>query len=657
MQAVPASVVELIRMAEQLNAQQGLPSVSALYRAWLQQHESDPLRYTVLFNHAVVLADLHQLAEARAALEQALALNPAFIPARINLGRVLEQQGDLAGAVTQWNEVAAGLGTVSGDTITWKTTALNQMARVLEAANQDASAEEMLRQSLELDTAQREPAQHYVALRQRQCSWPVIAPSGRITRDMLMRGMSPLSAGAFTDDALFQLALAAHYNRTEIGAPATPMIAAHHAAKRPGRLRIGYVSSDLREHAVGYLMAEVLELHDRATVEVFTYYCGPPASDALHQRFRASAEHWTDISGMSDADAARQIADDGVQILVDVNGYTREGRTRLFALRAAPVIVNWLGYPGTCGSPYHHYIVADEWIIPPSHELYYSEQVLRLPCYQPNDRKRVTAAERPTRAEAGLPDDATVFCCFNGAHKITRFAFDRWLAILARVPGSVLWLLTGGEVANAKLRDHAAARGIAAERIVFAPKAPNAQHLARYPLADLFLDTMPYGAHTTASDALWCGVPVLTCSGRSFASRVCGSLVRSAGLPDLVCADLAQYVDTAVSLGRNRATLAEYRRRLEANRDSCVLFDSPLLVRSMEGLYAQMWQACLDGRLPQPDLRNLDAYLEVACGADYESFEAQQVPDDLAWWEERLRARHAWRPLLPDRRAARWISG
>ncbi|MDR3415221.1 MAG: hypothetical protein P4L83_03455, partial [Nevskia sp.] len=370
--------------------------------------------------------------------------------------------------------------------------------------------------------------------------------------------MSPLSMAAYTDDPMLQLAAGWNYNRRDVGAPGVPFPSLAEA-RREGRLRIGYLSSDLREHAVGFLMAEVFELHAREEVETFAYYCGPPATDALHQRFRDSAEHFIDLAGMDGATAAARIAADGIQILVDVNGYTREGRTKLLALRPAPVIVNWLGYPGSMGSPYHHYIVADETIIPPGDEIYYSEKVLRLPCYQPNDRQRAVAPPRQDRAAAGLPEDATVFCCFNGLHKITRFTFARWMRILDGVPGSVLWLLGSNEVPHQRLREAAAAQGIAPERLVFADKLAHPDHLARYPLADLFLDTTPYGAHTTASDALWMGVPVLTFLGRSFPARVCASLVRAAGMPELVCETAEDFVATAVRLGCDRERLAALR--------------------------------------------------------------------------------------------------
>ena len=644
------SVLDLIRAAETLKSSAGAPAVQALYAAWIEHNADNPLLYSVLFNHAVTLSDSGNLAAARECLERAVSLNPDFMPAHVNLGRVYERLGAVGQAVQQWAVILDKLAGVNGGAITHKTTALVQTARVLETANQDDHAEAMLRQCLEIDCNQREAAQHFIAIRQRQCEWPVVSPWERVDRNVLMAGMSPLSAGAYTDDPVLQLANAWNYNRTDVGAPASPMVSSYWAAQRPGPLRIGYLSSDLREHAVGHLMAETFALHDRAAVEVFAYYCGPETRDPLHESFKAGADHWLSISDLDDATAARRIADDGIQILVDLNGYTREGRTKLLALRPAPVIVNWLGFPGTMASPYHHYIVADDWIVPPDSELYYSEKVLRLPCYQPNNRQRVVSATPPSRAEAHLPEDAIVYCCFNSVHKITRFTFDRWLTILGRVPGSVLWLLAGSEAANARLKAYAAERGVAPERIVFADKMANADHLARYALADLFLDTTPYGAHTTASDALWMGVPVLTFSGRSFASRVCGSLVRAAGLAELVCASAEEYVDRAVALGRDRRSLRGYRRTLLAGRDTCVLFDTPLLVRELEQLYAQMWADFQGGTLPRPDLANLDVYLEVANAIDHDALEVQTLADYEGWWREKLARRHSFRPIGPDRR-------
>jgi predicted O-linked N-acetylglucosamine transferase (SPINDLY family) len=319
-------------------------------------------------------------------------------------------------------------------------------------------------------------------------------------------------------------------------------------------------------------------------------------------------------------------------------------------MRPAPIIVNWLGYPGSLGSAYHNYIIADDFIIPPGDEVYYSEKVLRIPCYQPNNRKRQIGSQVPTREEAGLPSDGMVYCCFNGTHKITPFTWARWMEILKAVPGSVLWLLDTIPTTNARLRELAAEHGVAPERIVYAPKRANAAHLARYPLADLFLDTVPYGAHTTSSDALWMGVPVLTLAGRSFPARVCGSLIRSAGLEDLICTTPEQFVQSAVELGLDRERRQRYRDKLAAGRDSCVLFNTPLLVASLERVYAEMWSDFMNDRVPKPDLSNLDLYNETAIGLDRDDVEIMTVPDYRGLYRAKLAEYNRYCYLRPDAR-------
>jgi predicted O-linked N-acetylglucosamine transferase (SPINDLY family) len=655
------SVPDLIRAVELLKQAGQGAAAATLYASWVEHNAAHPLLYAVLFNYSVALADAEQLDSARHCLERAIALNPEFIPAYINLGRVQERQGNVAAALGQWSAALSRMNAVTGTAVTHKTTALNQSARALEAAEHDAAAEQMLRHSLELDPTQREAIQHLVALRQRQCEWPVVLPSERVEHRALMKGLSPLSAAALCDDPLYQLALAWHYNQLDVGDPPV------HAARAPitqssAPLRVGYLSSDLREHAVGYLMTEVFQLHNRENVEIFAYYCGIPSHDALHRHFRETAHHFTSVSELSDPAAAARIAADGVQILVDLNGYTRDARLKLVAQRPAPVIVNWLGFPGTMASPYHHYLIADDFIVPPSHERYYSERVVRLPCYQPSFRSRTVAERSPSRAEVGLPEGAMVYCCFNGAHKIHRFTFERWLAVLSRVPGSVLWLLGSNDATNERLRAYAEQCGVAKERLVFAQKLANPLHLSRYGLADLFLDTAPYGAHTTASDALWAGVPVLTLPGRSFASRVCGSLVTAAGLPELVCDSAPAFVERAVELGVQRARLEQLRSRLREGRATCTLFDTPLLVRELEGLFAQMWHEHVTGQLPRPRLQGLEPYLDVGASLDPDRVETQTLPDYEGFWLEKLALRHRHRPLEVDGRLitesvlARWAS-
>jgi predicted O-linked N-acetylglucosamine transferase (SPINDLY family) len=646
------TLTELVAEAQRLTASGTGDKASRLYAGWIAGNPENPQLYIAHFNHACLLSERGEAQAAMQSLKDCLAINPDFLPASINLGGLLERAGAVPQAIEQWQGVAQRVVAVTGAAINYKLTALRQIARVLSEHHKPAMAEAMLRQCLEIQPEQRDVIEQFMALRLMQCIWPALPPGDAADRRRLLRSTSPLSMLAYTDDPLLHLGLAHHYARCLVDE--TQDLARHDRRDAPiplkdRRLRIGYVSSDLRDHAIGTLMAEVFELHDRSRVEVTAYYCGPPSSAALQARIKAAVEHWVDIRALSDDEAAARIAADGMDILVDVNGYTRDARTALFARRPAPVQINWLGYPGTLGTPWHQYIIADSWIIPPEAEPYYAEQVLRLPCYQPNDRKRVIA-ETPTRAAAGLPEQGFVFCCFNASQKLSQFTMQRWMEILLGVPGSVLWLLDSGDEMRANLRALAAARGIAEARLIFAPKLANPEHLARYRLADLFLDSAPYGAHTTASDALWLGVPVLTLSGRGFASRVCGSLVRSAGLPEMVCTTPDEFVTRAIALTRDPAELARHRKTLAAKRQSCDLFHMEKLVKRLESLFLQAARTHQAGRTPQPRLDNLDSYLEIGTSLDHEGEEVLAMTDYQGLYAERLAIRHAKRPMPADGR-------
>ena len=391
---------------------------------------------------------------------------------------------------------------------------------------------------------------------------------------------------------------------------ATTHAAARHPARRPPsgnavthrheRIRVAYVSSDFHDHAMAYLMAGLFERHDRTQFDVTAVSLGPDVASAMRSRIRAGIERFIDARAMTDVEIAAMLRDQQTDIAVDLMGYTGGARPDIFAYRAAPVQVNYLGYPGTMGADYIDYILADRFVIPEDARQQYAEKVVYLPdTFQANDDRRLIADSALSRAEAGLPARGFVFCSFNNTYKITPAMFDLWMRLLLRVEGSVLWLLGGSAAVVANLRREAELRGVAPRRLVFAAKLPYAEHLARYRLADLFLDTLPFNAGTTASDALWAGLPVLTCAGEAFAARMAGSLLHAVGLPELVTHSLQDYESQAAMLAANPDALRELRERLACNRLSAPLFNTDRFRRHIELAYRVMWEATKRNDAPQ----------------------------------------------------------
>lgn len=366
------------------------------------------------------------------------------------------------------------------------------------------------------------------------------------------------------------------------------------------RLRIGYVSNDFFDHATAHLLVEVIERHDRHRFEVHLYCYSKDDGTAIRQRILAAADVVTSIAALDDRAAAERIAADEIDILVDLKGYTLGCRPAIFAHRPAPVQVNYLGFPGTLGVPWIDYIVTDPIVAPPGACVHLAEQPAYMPdAYQPNDRQRALPPP-PARADCGLPEGAFVFCSFNATYKITPTVFDLWCRILQQAPNAVLWLLESSADAATRLRAQAQARGVDPARLVFAPRVAVHRHLARTQLADLVLDTLPVNAHTTAADALWAGVPVLTCPGDAFVSRVAASLVTAVGLPELVMPDLAAYERKAVRLATQPRGMAVLRKRLAEQRLHCALFDSARYTQALESLFTQMHERALGGQAPAP---------------------------------------------------------
>jgi len=366
------------------------------------------------------------------------------------------------------------------------------------------------------------------------------------------------------------------------------------------RIRIGYVSGEFRHQATSVLIAGLFELHDKNCFELFAFDNGWDDASEIRGRINRAFAEIVDIRRLGDREAAAAIKRRQIDILVNLNGYFGEARSGIFSLRPSPVQVNYLGFPGTLGVDYMDYILADRQVIPPEHEACYTEKVVYLPdTYQVNDSRRRIAEHTPTRAEVGLPDTGFVFCCFNNKYKITPEIFDCWMRLLNEVQGSVLWLLEDDAAASRNLRREAETRGVAPERLVFARRLRLEDHLARHRLADLFLDTLPYNAHTTASDALWAGLPLLTCQGTTFPGRVAASLLNAIGLPELITHSLGEYEALALELATNRRRLADIRSKLARNRDTYPLFDTDRFRRHIEAAYTRMWERYQRGEPPE----------------------------------------------------------
>ena len=369
-----------------------------------------------------------------------------------------------------------------------------------------------------------------------------------------------------------------------------------------GKIRLGYFSADFRQHPVAYLTAELFELHDRNQFEVIGFYWGEPCTDAIRARLEAGFDQFIDLEKLSDEQAVALARRMQLDIAIDLGGHTQDCRTELFAHRIAPIQVNYLGYPGTMGADFMDYLLADSQLIDAETRAEYHEKIAYLPSYQPNDSQRMMNTEAVSRSQYGLPESGIVFCCFNKPYKIMPEVFASWMRILQAVPKSVLWLSPAHHLAMRNLRQSATQQGVDGERIVFAIRTETtAEHLARHRLADLFLDTLPYNAHTTASDALWAGLPLITLRGKSFTSRVASSLLTAIGLPELITHTRADYEALAIRLAQNPAELSALKSKLIAHRQQYPLFNSTQYTRHLEQAYRTMYQRQQQG-LPPADV-------------------------------------------------------
>ena len=579
------AITEISVQAESLAANGDLPAAIKLWQDWIQEAQS-PLAWAANFNLGVLLRSVGDVAGAMSAYRAAIQQNPACAHARVNLGTLLEVQGLPNEALAEWQAALKHLDHTPNADPMLLCAVLNNLGRTLETLYRYADASAMLTRSLALRPDQEAVLYHWIYLRQKQCEWPIYGSLPGITTEQMIRATSAIAMLSISDDPALQLRTALDH------LPGRPLIDPPKLAPKNGyahdRLRIGYLSSNFGMHAVSILTAELYELHDRSRVEVFGFCCSPEDNTEMRIRVRNAMDHFVRINEMTDQAAAEAIRAAEIDILIDLQGLTGGCRPNILAYRPAPVQITWLGFPGATGLPEIDYVLADKYVIPEEMARHFTEKPLYMPeCFQVNDRKRVSSPPL-SRKEYQLPEDAFVFCAFNNNIKFTPEFYSAWMRILKRVPHSVLWLLADNGRAKANLLRYAAEQGVTAERLVFAPRVPVAEYLGRFVAADLFLDLSPFNGGTTAADALWMGLPLITCSGRSFASRMAGSLLHSIGLPELITTSLNDYEELAVSLANDRARLGSIKTRLAANKASSSVFDTPRFVKNLEELLSRV---------------------------------------------------------------------
>ena len=572
-------VVELFQVCQLLDDERRSDQAIALYRLWLE-HTDSPVAYAVMFNLGVSLANAKDDVGAEQVYRRALALQPTFIEAHCNLATLLERKGEPVEALAMWNQATAISDPGVATERELHLQALNNLGRLLEIRKHFPEAEAVLTKSLLLAPRQPKVLTHVIHLRQKQCKWPIYQAIAGVSLADMVDATSALAMLSASSDPQEQLDAARRFVDEKV-LPATVPLAPPDGYCHD-KLRIGYLSSDLCSHAVSILTAELYELHDRSRVEVFAFSWSNEDGTPLRARVVKAMDHYISIAAMNDEEAARCIRSHEIDILVDLHGLTLGTRPDILSWRPAPVQMTYLGFPGPTALPCIDYVVADQFVLPAELAPYFTERPLYMPnSFQINDRQR-EIGPRPTRASCNLPDDGFIFCSFNNNFKFTENVFASWMRILQRVPGSVLWLVSDHESVRQNLKASAQQLGVDPARLRFAARVPPTEYLARYQVADLFLDTIPFNAGTTASDALWAGLPLLTCAGRTFSSRMAGSLLMAVGLPELITYNLQDYEDKAVALAGQPDHIAAMKRQLTENRLTCSLFDSPQFVRDFE---------------------------------------------------------------------------
>ena len=585
-----------------------------------------PTNLEALVNRGRTLGKLGRTDDQFAAFDRALALKPDFLPALLSRGvaltslrrydqalesldralaaapadaKVLEARGSVLVMLGRKDDAIASYEAALGIAPTIE--ALNNYGHLLRRMTRYEEAAAAYERVITLKPDFPMAKGYLWTSRLHCCDWENAAAGidGMVSDTLAGKPVtSPFGLIQFSSSAEAQLQCAKMFAATKKRVP-SPWAPGGRIARPGERLRVAYLSADLQDHATAFLMAGMFEAHDRTRFETVAISFARDDGGAYRPRLQKAFDRFIDASAMTDAEVVNLTRDLQADIAVDLKGFTNDARPDIFLDRVAPLQVSFLGYPGTWGASCMDYLIADPMIVPPGAERFYTEQIVRLlDSYQPNDRNREIAAHIPTRAELGLPENGFVFCSFNNSYKILPPVFDVWMSLLRQVPGSVLWLLASNQAAVRNLKAHAAARGIGPERLVFAAVARQPDHLARQARADLFLDNLPCTAHTTASDALWAGLPVLTCLGDTFAGRVAASLVTAAGLPELVSRDLESYQALALELATSPARLGQIREKLARNRLTCALFDTQRFCRHLEAAYTAMWERQTRGQPP-----------------------------------------------------------
>jgi predicted O-linked N-acetylglucosamine transferase (SPINDLY family) len=588
----------------------------------------NPTDHLTFYNRGSVLNALGRFDEALASYERCVNLRSDYTAAYLNRGHVLQQRRRFEEAVVEYERVIEldpehaeafqNRGFVLAQTRRFDA-ALASYVRALQLnpAYADAfqgrvfslvnlgrfkDAIEIYNQQLASNPKQRYLAGLRLHAKMQICEWEDLEPQMAALADGLRAGepvSPPFPVLSALDSPALQRLAAELWVREQC--PADDSLGPIPRRAPGDKIRVGYFSPDFRNHAVSLLMAELFELHDRSRFEILAFAIGPRVHDAVRIRLEKAFDRFIDVSDHSDTEVALLAREFGVDIAVDLGGYTEFCRSKIFASRAAPIQVNYLGYPGTSGAPYMDYLIADRTVVPQDQATHYSEKIVFLPhSYMPHDSTSEIEPLRYTRQGLGLPPSGFVFCCFNKKYKITPGMFDSWMRILRRTPDGVLWLSLDNDAAADNLRLEAARHGIDAKRLIFAERIEAlSHHLARLQAADLFLDTVPYNAHATAADALWAGLPVLTLGGQSLASRVSASLLCTLGLPEMVVSTADDYEEMAVRLATNSRLFDDIKRKLSQNRLATPLFDSRSFAGNLEDAFATMQELYLAGLQPQ----------------------------------------------------------